>query len=170
LRGTFFKRHPRVAGSGQTAWKDRTVGLGVSRGLAARGSFQYTLQSANVADLIAWSEKMLVAMRALPQIADVASDLLANAPQIKITINRDQAARFGISPQLIDDTLNDAFDPQRCVRATTDHPILYPAEHLPDRSRNFAGITGRVFVLFGGAIAMATSSITVPLPPWVRSS
>ena len=35
----------------------------------------------------------------LPELADVASDLLANAPQLKVTINRDQASRFGISPQ-----------------------------------------------------------------------
>jgi len=73
------------------ATQDITVG-----GRASRGTFQYTLQSADVGELIAWSQKMFAAMRALPQIADVASDLQANAPQIKITINRDQAARFGI--------------------------------------------------------------------------
>jgi multidrug efflux pump subunit AcrB len=69
---------------------------------------QYTLQDANIDELIEWSQTMLQKLRSLPELADATSDLLANAPQLRLTINRDQAARFGISPQLIDDTLNDA--------------------------------------------------------------
>jgi HAE1 family hydrophobic/amphiphilic exporter-1 len=114
------------------ATQDITVG-----GRASRGSFQYTLQSADVAELIAWSEKMLVGMRALPQIADVASDLQASAPQIKVTINRDQAARFGISPQLVDDTLNDAFGQRQITQ--------YPAEHVPHNPGDFPGVAGPRF-------------------------
>src|SRR4029077_2399463 len=74
-----------------------------------RGSWQYTLQTANIDELVEWSQKMLDKMRTLPMIADASTDLLANAPQLKIAINRDQAARFGITPQMIDDTLNDAY-------------------------------------------------------------
>jgi HAE1 family hydrophobic/amphiphilic exporter-1 len=51
--------------------------------------------------------------------ADVATDLLSNAPQLKITVNRDQAARFGISPQLIDDTNNDAFGQRQITQYFT---------------------------------------------------
>ena len=58
-------------------------------------------------------------MRTLPQIADVASDLQANAPQIKVTINQDEAARFGISTQPIDDTLNDAFGQRQITQYFT---------------------------------------------------
>ena len=63
-----------------------------------RGSYQYTLQDANIDELIEWSQKVLQKLRTLPQLADATSDLLANAPQLKLTINRDQAARFGIPP------------------------------------------------------------------------
>src|SRR5260221_8542657 len=84
--------------------QDITVG-----GRVARASFQYTLQDSNLEELTEWSGKMLDAMRKLPQLADVASDLLANGPQLKVTINRDQASRFGISAQLIDDTLYNAY-------------------------------------------------------------
>ena len=55
----------------------------------------------------------------LPQLADVSSDLLASAPQLKVTINRDQASRFGISPQAIDDTLNDAFGQRQITQYFT---------------------------------------------------
>src|SRR5262249_7304195 len=61
--------------------QDITVG-----GRIARASFQYTLQDSNVAELNEWSDKLLEKMRTLPQLADVSSDLLANAPQLKVTI------------------------------------------------------------------------------------
>src|SRR3984885_10402692 len=72
-----------------TAVQDINVGARIGR-----GAYQYTLQDANVDELVEWSQKMLTKMRTLPQLADATSDLLANAPQLKITINRDQASRF----------------------------------------------------------------------------
>jgi HAE1 family hydrophobic/amphiphilic exporter-1 len=140
------------------ATQDITVG-----GRASRGSFQYTLQSADVGELIDWSQKMLAKMRALPQIANVASDLQANAPQIKITINRDQAARFGISPQLIDDTLNDAFGQRQITQYFTQlntYPIIL--EILPDLQTDFSALD-RIHVkspLTGAAVPMS-SLVTV---------
>src|SRR5260370_12781952 len=88
-------------------------------GRIARASFQYTLQDSNVAELNEWSDKLLEKMRTLPQLADASSDLLANAPQLKVTINRDQASRFGISAQMIDDTLNDAFGQRQITQYFT---------------------------------------------------
>ena len=88
-------------------------------GRIARGSFQYTLQDTNIAELNEWSQKLLEKLKTLPQLADVTSDLLANAPKLQITINRDQAARFGISPQTIDDTLNDAFGQRQITQYFT---------------------------------------------------
>jgi AcrB/AcrD/AcrF family len=78
--------------------QDITVG-----GRAARGSFQYTLQDANIPELVEWSQKLLDKMRTLPQLADASTDLLAIAPRLRVTINRDQASRFGITPQMIDE-------------------------------------------------------------------
>src|SRR5262249_47460225 len=66
--------------------QDITVG-----GRVSRAGFQYTLQSSDIAGLSTFSQAMLERMKALPQLTDVSSDLLANAPQLKITINRDQA-------------------------------------------------------------------------------
>ena len=84
--------------------QDITVG-----GRIARAAFQYTLQDPNIQELTEWSTKMMAKMRTLPEIVDVGTDLLSSAPQLQVTINRDQASRFGITAQAIDDTLNDAF-------------------------------------------------------------
>ncbi|MGA2124602.1 MAG: efflux RND transporter permease subunit, partial [Xanthobacteraceae bacterium] len=94
--------------------QDITVG-----GRIARAQFQYTLQDVNIAELSEWSQKMLAKMKALHELADVSTDFLPNAPQLKITINRDQASRFGISPQLIDDTLNDAYGQRQITQYFT---------------------------------------------------
>ncbi len=85
----------------------------------SRGGFEYTLQGVDVAELIEWSQKLLERMRALPELTNVSSDLLANSPQLKVTINRDQASRFGISAQLIDDTLYDAYGQRQVTQYYT---------------------------------------------------
>ena len=85
----------------------------------ARGSFQYTLQDTNIEELNEWSQKLSDKLKTVPQLADVTSDLLASAPRLQITINRDQASRFGISPQAIDDTLNDAFGQRQITQYFT---------------------------------------------------
>jgi len=98
-------------------------------------------------------------MRPLPELADVSSDLLANAPQLKITINRDQAARFGISPQLIDDTLNDAFGQRQITQYFTQLKTYFVIlEILPDQQRDIATLD-RIYVkspLTGGAVPLSS--------------
>jgi multidrug efflux pump subunit AcrB len=69
--------------------QDITVG-----GRVAKSGFQFTLQDTNVAELGEWSKKLLDEMRRLPELVDVSTDLMASAPQLKITINRDQPSAF----------------------------------------------------------------------------
>jgi HAE1 family hydrophobic/amphiphilic exporter-1/multidrug efflux pump len=67
------------------------------------------LQDANLDELAAFAPLMLDKMRTLPELRDVATDQQSNATTAVLTIDRDTAGRFGIQPQLIDDTLYDAF-------------------------------------------------------------
>ena len=53
--------------------------------------------------------RVLAALEALPELRDVASDQQSNGLQLKLTIDRDTAARLGIQPQAVDDALYDAF-------------------------------------------------------------
>ena len=106
-----------------------------------RGSYQYTLQDPDIGELIEWSQTMLRKLRTLPQLADVSSDLLANAPQLRLAINRDQAARFGISPQLIDDTLNDAYGQRQITQYYTQlNTYFIILEILPDLQADVASL------------------------------
>ncbi|HWZ33306.1 MAG TPA: multidrug efflux RND transporter permease subunit [Bryobacteraceae bacterium] len=71
--------------------------------------YQYTLQSDSVAELNEWAPLVYRTLRSLPQIADVNSDQQDRGLQAGLQIDRQTAGRMGISAQMIDDTLYDAF-------------------------------------------------------------
>ena len=77
------------------------------RGSAAQ--YQYTLQSDSVPDLNRWAPLVLAKLRSMPELADVDSDQQDRGLEASLEIDRPTAARLGISPQLIDDTLYEAF-------------------------------------------------------------
>jgi len=97
-------------------------------GRLSRTQFQYTLQDGNPDELDEWAPKMLARLKTLPELTDVATDQQNSGATVTLTIDRDQAARFGISAQLIDDTLDDAFGQRQVTQYFTDlnsyHVIL----------------------------------------------
>ncbi|MGD0435548.1 MAG: efflux RND transporter permease subunit, partial [Bryobacteraceae bacterium] len=96
----------RVAGASVFLQSIQTLRIG-TRIVGAQ--YQYTLQSDSIADLNLWAPQIFQALRSLPQLADVNIDQQNKGLESNLVIDRNTAARFGISPQLIDDTLYDAF-------------------------------------------------------------
>ncbi len=78
-------------------------------GRASSAQYQYTLQSVDLEELNTWAAKVERKLRAVPEIADVTSDLQDKGLQSLVVFDRSTASRLGVSPQLIDDTLYDAF-------------------------------------------------------------
>ncbi|MEY4527871.1 MAG: multidrug efflux system, subunit [Nitrospirota bacterium] len=78
-------------------------------GRASSAQYQYTLQSVDLAELNAWAPKVERQLRTLPEITDVNSDQQDKGLQSLVVFDRSTASRLGLSPQLIDDTLYDAF-------------------------------------------------------------
>jgi len=64
---------------------------------------------ANLDELTQWAPRVLEKLRSLPQLRDVNTDQQTNGLRLDVTVDRDTAARLGITPQAIDDTLYDAF-------------------------------------------------------------
>jgi HAE1 family hydrophobic/amphiphilic exporter-1 len=77
-------------------------------GRLARTQYQYTLTDANLDELNEWAPKLLAKMEQLHELTDVASDLQNAATTANLTIDRDRAATFGITPAMIDSTIYDA--------------------------------------------------------------
>ena len=71
--------------------------------------YQFTMRGDNIQDLITFAPQMFQQLKSIPLIVDVNSDQQNRGLQSQVVYDRDTAARFGISPQLIDNTLYDLF-------------------------------------------------------------
>ena len=78
-------------------------------GRQSNAQYQYTLQADAVEDLRTWEPRLRAALSKLPELADVNSDQQDKGMQTSITIDRDAAARLGVTVGNLDTTLNDAF-------------------------------------------------------------
>ena len=78
-------------------------------GRVSNAQYQYTIQSENLNDLVKWGPIVLAEIRKLHGFTDVNSDQQNAGLEASLTYDRQTAARLGISAQLIDDTLYDAF-------------------------------------------------------------
>ena len=75
----------------------------------SRTQYQYSLEDPNVDELNEWTGKLVAKLSTIPELRDVATDQQNNGAQVQLVIDRDTASRLGITPQMIDDTLYDAF-------------------------------------------------------------
>src|SRR6266568_2928663 len=84
--------------------QDLTIG-----GRQSQAQFQYTLQGENLDDLNTWSPRLLQKLRTLPELRDVNTDQQDKGLEAQVVIDRDTAARLGVSAADIDNALYDAF-------------------------------------------------------------
>jgi hydrophobic/amphiphilic exporter-1 (mainly G- bacteria), HAE1 family len=131
-------------------------------GRATRTQFEFTLQDANLAELDEWAPKILARMQTLPELRDVATDQQTEGTTLQLTIDRDTASRYGILPQLIDDTLYDAFGQRQVTQYFTQlnsyHVIL---EILP-------ALQGKLDTLDKLYIKSPTTGDQVPLSVFTK--
>ena len=138
------------------AGQDVTIG-----GRLARTQYQYTLQDSDLGELYEWAPKILGEMRKMPILRDLATDQQMAGTTATLTIDRDQAARFGILPQAIDDTLYDAFGQRQVAQYFTQvnsyHLIL---EVLPE-------LQGTIDTL-NKLYVKSAAGVAVPLSTFVK--
>ena len=99
--------------------QDLTIDARVSRTLYALSA-----EDPDMNELSVWVKKLVARMQSLPQLADVASDLQDQGLETYVEIDRDAAARFGVTPAAIDNALYDAFG-QRLVSTIFTQSNVY---------------------------------------------
>jgi hydrophobe/amphiphile efflux-1 (HAE1) family protein len=131
-------------------------------GRPSRTQYQYTLEDANIEELNTWAPRLLAELKKLPALTDVASDQQTSSTKLSLVIDRDQAARFGIQPALIDNTLYDAFGQRQVTQYFTQlasyHVVL---EVLP----SLLGEPGTLNKIY---IKSPTTGQQVPLSAFTR--
>jgi len=114
-----------VSGVGMFMQAGQDINVG---GRLARTQYQYTLTDANLEELNDWAPKLMNQFRKLPQLKDVTSDQQNSAPVVSVTIDRERAASFGISPAAVDGTIYDAVGQRQVAQYFTQvnsyHVIL----------------------------------------------
>ena len=78
-------------------------------GQQTKAQYQYTLQSPSFAELQQATPKLEAALREMPELQDVNSDLQLNNPQVQVTVNRDQAAALGLNANEVETALGYAY-------------------------------------------------------------
>jgi multidrug efflux pump len=112
---TVMRRLKKATGSltGVTLYMQPVQDLTIE-GTVSKTQYQFILQDADPAQLAEWTPKLVDKLRTLPQLGDVASDISAQGLSVFVQIDRNQAARFGITPATIDNALYDSYG-QRIV-------------------------------------------------------
>jgi HAE1 family hydrophobic/amphiphilic exporter-1 len=131
-------------------------------GRITRTQYQMAVQDADLTELNTWAPKIVEKLRTLKELKDVATDQQTEGTTLTLTIDRDQAARFGIHPQLIDDTLYDAFGQRQVTQyftQTSTYKVII--EVLPE-------LQGDLQTLDNIYVRSPTTGQNIPLSSFVR--
>jgi multidrug efflux pump len=132
----------------------------------SRTQFQYTMEDPNADELNSFVPKMVEKLKAIPGISDVATDQQTGGLRARLNIDRDTAARLGITPTTIDNTLYDAYGQRQVSTMFTQlnqyHVVLEVKpgflknpKDLRDLFIRSSGSTGGSGVVSGGTTATA---------------
>jgi HAE1 family hydrophobic/amphiphilic exporter-1 len=131
-------------------------------GRAGQALYQYTLSDSDLTELNTWAPKMLAAMKSTPQLLDVSSDQQSNGGAVDLTIDRDAAARFGVTPTQIDAAIYDLIGQAEVTQYFTQQNSYHVVVEAPPAMQTTPDLFDSVYVL---------SSITnqnVPLSAFVK--
>jgi multidrug efflux pump len=110
----------------------------------SRTQYQYTLEDPDATELAVWTPKLMAKLQALPELRDVATDQQNMGLETTLVIDRDTASRLGITPQMIDDALYDAYGQRQISTIYTQlnqyHVILEVPEQFRQKPRDLRNI------------------------------
>ncbi|MBL9123207.1 MAG: efflux RND transporter permease subunit, partial [Planctomycetaceae bacterium] len=135
----------------------------------SRTQYQYSLEAPDARELAAWVPPLVERLRTLPELRDVASDQQNEGLESRVVIDRDTAARLGITPRMIDDTLYNSFGQRQISTMFTQlnqyHVVLEVKEEFQDSPRDLATVYVRS--LTGAQVPLSAfthiEQTTVPL-------
>ncbi len=140
------------------AAQDITIG-----GRLNKTQYQYTLADSDPGELNHWAPLFLEKIRQLPGITGVTTDQLSAGPLLDITINRDVASSYGITPSTIDNILNDAYGQRIVSTMYTQMSQYHVVLEVPPKYQNDPEALGQLYV-------SSSSGQQVPLRTLITSA
>jgi multidrug efflux pump len=126
----------------------------------SRTQFQYSLEDADPKELAAWVPRFLAKLQQLPELRDVASDQQNAGLQTRLVLDRTTASRLGITPQMLDDALYDAFGQRQISTMFTQlNQYRVVLEAKPDFQRQPEDLNN-IFLRSAGGGSVPLSAVT----------
>ncbi len=137
-------------------------------------TLQYTLKSDSLKDLKTWSDKLAQALKGRSELVDIDNDLQENGVETFVRVDRDAAARLGVSMRDVNNALYNAYGQRQVATLYGDlnqyHVIMGVSSEFAQSPQALADIyvparAGAALVASSSAVGGATSGIgTVPSP------
>ncbi len=146
---------------------NQDINIGGRPGIA---QYQYTLADADLTELNTWAPQLEAALRALPLLKDVGSDQQSKASAINLTIDRDAAARFGISPANIDAAIYDLIGQAEVAQYFTQLNAYHVVVEAPPGLQATPALFNSVYLLSPITGKNVPLSVFVKVDPNANSS
>ena len=131
-------------------------------GRAGQAQYQYTLSDSDLTELDTWAPKLLAALQAQPQLKDVSSDQQSKGGAVNLTIDRDAAARFGITPTAIDTAIYELIGQDEVTQYFTQQNSYHVVVEAPPNLEATPNLFNSIYIL------SPITGKTVPLSQFVK--
>ena len=112
----------------------------------SRTQFQYSLEDADEKELRLWAPRLVARLREQPVLRDVASDQQDSGLEALVSIDRATASRLGITPQMVDDALYNAFGQRQISTVFTQLNQYRVVLEVKDEFRDAPADLGRIYL------------------------
>jgi len=133
-------------------------------GRQSRTQYQYTVEDANLDELVTWAPRVLDAMKKLPELKDVNSDQQNSGLQMSLDIDRDTASRLGVTAQAIDDALYDVYGQRLVAKTYTQMNQYYVVLEASARNRDDPNSLDGIYVKSASGAAVPLRAIAKAEP------
>ncbi|WP_297844379.1 efflux RND transporter permease subunit, partial [Pseudomonas sp.] len=131
-------------------------------GRVGQAQYQYTLADSDLTELNTWAPKLLAALKQVPDLTDVSSDQQSQAAAVSLTIDRDAAGRFGISPTDIDTAIYEMIGQNEVTQYYTQQNSYHVIVEAPPGLQATPDLFNSVYLL------SPITGQTVPLSVFVK--
>ncbi len=139
-------------------------------GRTGQAQYQYTLSDPDLTELDTWAPKLLAALKTLPELTDISSDQQSQGLATTLTIDRDAAGRFGISPTNIDTAIYDLIGQAEVAQYYTQQNSYHVIVEAPPGLQATTDLFNSVYLLSPITGANVPLSLFVKVGPPQASS
>jgi HAE1 family hydrophobic/amphiphilic exporter-1 len=133
-------------------------------GALTKSQYQYTLQSPDTVALYRDAPKLEAALRALPQLQDVTSDLQVKNPQLTVEVDRDKAYALGLNPDQVSNALYSAYGTRQISTIYAPNNEYYVIIELLPRYQNDPNALSSLYIRSGAGKLVPLDTVARLVP------